>query len=233
MIIDNLPSLTARYASEAFNFMLDERHLRHSSVWSTIFRDDKWATIATTLGFHPLLFGDDLYGLFDSPTQPAYIALLTGDKSGKLLPYREALLSSLKSHSRDEKNNISFHESRIILNVSAVLDSTFLTTLAPGRLFSYKSDSQLRSACLYWQDNEYMLRPVRSVDVVGRGGRASSLESVSFICGVHMPYPDETGLSQRQQFCFRHPECPIVYTLLPAGRLYDGRNIVGWMIDGE
>jgi hypothetical protein len=233
MVVEHLPSLTGRHAAEIFHFPLNERHQRHSGILSEIFQTNQWAEIATGLGHTPFVFGDDLHGIFEDLTQPAYIALLTGDKSGKLLPYRDVFLSSLKPHSRNDKNEISFRKSRIILNVSAVLDSTFLTMLAPARLFSYSNDYQLRSGCLYWQDEEYALHTVTSIDVVGNGGRASTLESVSSICGVYMPYPKERSLSNRQQFCFQHPKCPMVYTLLPPGSNYNGRNILGWMLGGE
>ena len=233
MVVHELSSLTGRHAAEVFGFGIEEAHQRHSGVWSEIIETKEWMSIATGLGYAPFLFGDDLHSLFDDPMQPAYIALLTGDKSGKLLQYRDVLLSSLRSHSRNDKNEISFHDSRIILDVSAVLDGTFLTTLTPARLFSHGDDNQLRSACLYWQDEEYALRTVKSIHVVGNGGRASTLESVSSICGVSMPHPKETGLSHRLQFCFQHPNCPMVYTLLPAGSHYNGRNILGWRLGGD
>ena len=228
-----LPLLTGKHTAEIFGFQVEERLQRHSGILNLIFETSKRATVVTNMGFAPFLFGDDLHQLFDNPKQVAYTALLTGDKSGKLLPYRDLLLTSLKSHTRNGKNEIFSRDSQIIVNVSAVLESTFLTTLAPAPLFSYDDNNQLRSACLYWQDEEYALRIVSFIDVVGNGGRASTLESISSICGVSMPYPKELGLSHRQQFCFKHPNCPMVYTLLPAGSHYNGRNILGWRLNGD
>lgn len=233
IVVDELSSLTGRHAAKAFGFQLQERHWRHSSILNEIFETNEWAEIARDLGYAPFLFGDGLRGLFEDPKQPAYITLLTGDKSGLLLQYRDVFLSSLRSHVRNDKNEISFCNSRIILNVSAVLESTFITTLTPARLFSYDNNNRLQSACLYWQDKEYALHTVRSIDVVGNGGRASTLESISSICGVSMPHPEEVGLSHRQQFCFQHPNCPMVYTLLAAGSRYNGRNILGWRLGGD
>lgn len=231
-VVEDLPSLTGRHTAKIFGFLLSEKHQRHSGILNKIFETNEWASIVTDLGYAPFVFGDDLHRLFEDPKQAAYIALLTGDKSGKLLQHRDSLLSSLRAHSRNGKNEIFFHHSRIILNVTDALESAFLTTLAPARLFSYSDENQLRSACLYWQDNEYALHNVTSNDVVGAGGRASTLESISSICGVSMPHPKKMGLSHRQQFRFQHPKCPMVYTLLPPGTNYNGRNILGWRLGG-
>ena len=179
------------------------------------------------------MIGDGLHNLFNNQEQPAYLTLLTGDKSWKLLRYRDIFLSSLQAHSQKDENEIVFHGSRIILNVTDALYNTFRTTLIPGQLFSYGDDTQLRSACLYWQDKEYALREINSNDVVGAMGRPPNLDWILSICGITMPHPNEMGLSYRRQFCFQHPNCLIVYTLLPAGSRYNGRNILGWELGGD
>jgi hypothetical protein len=132
--------------------------------------------------------GDGLHDLFNDPKQPAYVALLTGDKSGKLGHCKESLISSLKPHTRNEKDEIVFHDSNIILNITDALYSTFFTTLTPERLFSCCDDNQLRTACLYWQDRNYAVRTVESNSIIGPRGRASTLESVSSICRISLPY---------------------------------------------
>jgi hypothetical protein len=54
--------------------------------------------------------GEGLHDLFNDPKQPAYVAVLTGDKSGKLGHCKESLISSLKPHTRNEKDEIVFHD---------------------------------------------------------------------------------------------------------------------------
>jgi hypothetical protein len=228
IVVDDLPSLAGRHAAEILGFGLEEGHQRHSNIWNELFKTYEWALSVIELGFNPFLVGDDLYGLFNDPKEPAYIALLTGDKSGKLGYCKDRLISSLRPHSRNEKDDIVFHESGIVLNVTDALYSTFFTTLTPKRLSSYCDDTQLWSAWLYWQDKEYALRTVKSNSIVGTGDRASTLESVSSVYRISLPHPREMRLSHRRQYCFQYPSCPIVYTHLPAGCKYNGHNILGW-----
>jgi hypothetical protein len=231
IIVDYLPSLTGRYAAEVFGFQLQDQHQRHSNIWNKIFETKEWTSTVTELDFNPFLVGDGLHNLYNDPDQPAYIALLTGDKSGKLGHCKESLISSLRPHTRNEKDEIVFHDSKIILNITDALYSTFFTVLTPKRLFSCYDDNKLRTACLYWQDEEYALRTVESNSIVGAGGRASSLDTVSFICGISLPHPKEMGVLHRRQYCFQHPTCPTVHAHLPEGRRYNGRNILGWELD--
>jgi hypothetical protein len=229
MVIHDLPSLTGRYAAEVFGFELEERHQKHSSVWNKILKDDEeWTSIGTKRGLNPILVGDGLHDLYEDPEQPAYLALLTGDKTGIIRHDKTKLLASLRAHHRNEKREIVFHESNIILNIDEAIYNPFFITLSPKRLFSHHRHNRLRSASLYWQDDEHALRTIGPDDIVGNGERASTLHDVSLICGITLTHPEEMTLRQRRQQCFQHPNCPPAYPLCPIGYKFNGDNILGW-----
>lgn len=222
MVVDELPSLTGRHAAEAFSFRLDERRQKHSAIWNEIFaRDEGW-------GINFILVGDDLRDLMEDPKHPASIALLTGDRAGRIRSDKARLLLSLREHHLNDKGEVVFHNSNIVLNIDDVLYSTFFTILTPRKLFSCDEDGSPRSSCLYWQDYEFTLREIKNVDIIGKGGRACTLENVSFICGLTLPHPREMSLNHRHQHLFQHPDCPLAYTHLPQGCNYNGHNILGW-----
>jgi hypothetical protein len=138
---DYVPSLTGRHAAEVFSFQLEVQYQRHSNIWNELIETNGWTSTVTELGFNPFLVGDGLHDLFNDPKQLAYIALLTGDKSRKLGHCKYSLISSLKPHSRNEKDEIVFRDSNIILNITDALYSTFFTTLTLKRLFSFCDDN--------------------------------------------------------------------------------------------
>ena len=233
MVIEHLPSLTGRHAATAFNFKLAERHQRHSDIWSKMIKDEEvWTSIATRQGLNLALVGDDLHSLHYDPMNPAYIALVTGDKHGNIRHDRTKLLMSLRAHHWNENNEIVFDESNITLNVDEALHNPFMVTLSPKKLFSYRHGS-LRSASLYWKDSRYALRTIGPDDIVGIGERTSTLQDISLICGITLTHPEETALRQRHQQCFQHPNCPPASPICPVGYRYNGDNILGWDWDDE
>lgn len=232
MIVDHLPSLHGRHAAQALQFKLTERHQSHSEIWSKIFKDHIWTSIATRQGLNPVLLGDDLHSLYRDPMLPAYLVLLTADRTGNIQHDKVKLLASLRPHHWNENSDIVFEESSIILNISGALHNSFIINLYPRKLFSYQH-GQLRAASLYWQDSRYELRTIGSDDVVGIGEQASSLQDISLICGITLTHPQETPLRQRHQQCFQHPDCPAVYPICPPGYQYFGNNILGWDWDQD
>jgi hypothetical protein len=227
MVVEELPSLTGRHAAQAFRFKLGERHQKHSAVWNEIFAcDGLW-----DINF--ILVGDDLRHLIENSKHPASIALLTGDKTGKIRSDQARFMSSLREHHLNEKREVVFHNSNIVLNVDDVLYSTFFTVLTPSNLFSCDENGLPRSSCVYWQDREFTLREIKAEDIVGRGGRACTLENVSYICGITLTHPREMSLKNRHQHLFQHPDCPLVYTHLPYGCNYNGHNILGWELGDD
>jgi hypothetical protein len=137
------------------------------------------------------------------------------------------LLESLKPHCWNENKEIVFEKSNITLNIDEALYSPFIVTLFPEKLFSYRQ-GQLRSASLYWEDDQYALRAIGPDHIAGIEERKFTLQSVSLICGITLQHPKETVSIQRHQQCFQHPECPSVHPICPSGRRYDGYNIIGW-----
>ena len=99
MVIDYLPSLTGRHASQAFNFQLTQQHWRHSNIWNQIIKDkETWTSIAMQQGLNFFLVGDDLYSLYRDLMHKAYIALLTRDKIRNIRHEKTKLLASLRAY---------------------------------------------------------------------------------------------------------------------------------------
>ncbi|PMD60257.1 uncharacterized protein K444DRAFT_528693 [Hyaloscypha bicolor E] len=226
MVIEYLPSLTGKYAAQAFGFKLEEQHEKHAGVWDRIIREeDAWTPIAIRQGLNPVLIGDGLHTLFNDPTQPAYICLSTGDKTRNIRHDQTKLLASLREHHFNENGEVVFHDSKIILNIDEALYNPFFVTLTPKRLFSCRNN-RLCSASLYWADSQYALRTIGPDDIVGIGEKVSTLKDVSHICGITLTHPTEMALRQRHQQCFQHPSCPPTYPVLSLE--YNGDNMLGW-----
>jgi hypothetical protein len=227
IVLEDLPSLTGKYAADAFGFALEPRHQRHSSIWDLILKpDEDWTPLAVEMGLLPFLVGSDLYKVEEGSTEPAFLVLLTGTETGSIRQYRDKLLSSLRPHDLENGEEIVFKNSNIVLNVVDALYNTFFTTLDPRRLFSYE-EGELRSACLYWKDSDYALRPVGCSDIVGIGGLTPTLESVSYICGITFKAPDNIS-GPCYQKCFVHQKCPPAYPIYPSGSTYRRNNTLGW-----
>jgi hypothetical protein len=228
-VIDRLPSLTGRYAADVFGFKLQERHKKHSDLLRLIIRDDeKWTAIARRLGLELTLVGDALHALYHDPTQPAYLALLTGDKTKTIRHDKTKLFAALQPHSRGKNNEVVFDKSRIVLSIDEAIYNPFFVTLDPKRLFGYGEDGKLRSASLYLEDREYAVRAIREPDIVGVGDRASTLKDVSLICGITLTHPKEVKMKQRYQQCFQRIDCPVAFPLCPDLYVFNGDNILGW-----
>jgi hypothetical protein len=211
MVIEHLPSLTGRHTAQEFKVGMTDQHYRHSSIWKMIIKDEEeWTSAATKRGLNPVLIGDGLHGLFNDPKQPAYLALVTGDNSGDIRYEKAKLLSSLRAYDWSGPGEIVFRESNITLNIGEALWCPEFVSLVPEKLFSCQ-DTGLRSASLYWKDNEYALRTIGADDIVGIGERVSNLQDISHICGITLTHPKEMELGGRWQQRFEHPIRPKVY----------------------
>jgi hypothetical protein len=228
-VIDGLPSLTGRYAADVFQFTLQAQHKKHSDILKLIIRDDEsWTLIARRLGLRLALLGDDLHALYNDPTLPAYLALLTGDNTKSIRHDKTKLFKALQPHHRNENNEVVFANSRIILSVDEAVYNPFFVTLDPKRLFGYGDDKKLRSASLYLEDRQYALRTIQEPDIVGVGDGVLSLRDVSDICGVTLTHPREVEMKRRYQQCFQSRNCLLVFPLCPVGYRFNGDNILGW-----
>jgi acyl-coenzyme A thioesterase PaaI-like protein len=187
MVIGDLPSLSGSNAAEAFGFRLQERHRKHSDILKNIFRlDEKWTAIARRQGIKLVLVGDNLHALYNDPMQPAYLALVAGDKTKTIRHDIARLLAALRPYKLNKKNEIVFHESRIVLNIDDAIHNPFFITATPKKLFGYCEQGKLRSASLYLQDSEYSLRTIRQDDIVGAGARISTLQDVTSEMGTRI-----------------------------------------------
>lgn len=228
MVLKDVPSLTGKHAADALGFTLEPRHQRHSSIWDLILKpDEDWTSFVEDMGLLPFLAGHDLRKIKPGVTEPAFIVLLTGDETGNVRHHRDRLLSSLQPHHLRNRQEVVFKNSNIVMNVVDALYSTFFTTLDPSKLFSYE-EGELRSACLYWKDEEYALHHIGNGDIVGIGGPAPTIESVSYICGIMFKLPGKFSQGLYYQKCFVHEKCPAAYPIYPNGGIYDRNNTVGW-----
>lgn len=233
-VIDGLPSLTGRHAADAFGFGLSQQHLKHSAILKHIFYDhEKWTSIVRRMGLNTILVGDDLHLLYDDPMQPAYLALLTGDRTKTIRHNKSKLMAALRPHSLNKYNEIVFIHSKIILNIEEAIHNPFYVTLTPAKLFAYGKDRQLRSASLYLWDNEYAVRTIELQDIVGSAEKISEIRDVSLICGITLSHPKELKLRRRYQQCFQHMDCPTSFPISPAEYKFNGDNMLGWRLEGE
>lgn len=223
-VLQDLPSFTGSKAAEVLDFKLHDRERKHSDIWKHVFRDEKWCLIVKRQGLNPILVGDDLHKLYDDPQQSAYIALLTGDNTRNIRHEKSKLLASLKPHDLNEKNEIVFRDSRIVLNIEEPLNNPFFVSLSPKKLFA-SQHNEPRSASLYWKDSENLLRAIGPSDIVGLGKGPFVLQDVSVLCCITLTYPKEMSL--RRQFCFQDSDSPAANLLCPSGYCSKG-NILGW-----
>lgn len=210
IVIKDLPTLSARFAARVFNFDLVPQQQKHSNVWSAILKTENWTSLATIMGLNPALVGQNLHNLYDCEDtrngQPAYIVLVTGDSSGDIRFYKQILLDSLRPHTfNNETNEVAFKNLNITLNIDDAISCSELISLQPKKLFSYQY-KRLRSACLYWQDDRYALYDIGADDIIGIGRKVHTLKSVSLVCGLTLPYSENSLIPHLQ--CFRDPECP-------------------------
>jgi hypothetical protein len=227
-----LPSLSAGFAARVFNFHLLPWQQKHSNVWSAIFQNENWTSLATSQGLNPVLVGQNLHNLYDCKdirnAKPAYIVLVTGDNSGDIRYHQQILLDSLRPHIFNKKTNeVVFKNSNITLNIDDAIRCPELISLEPKRLFSYRY-KRLRSACLYWQDDHYALYDIGEEDIIGISRRAHTLKSVSLVCGLTLPHSKNSSIPHQQELqqCFLDPKCP---PILPIGHYDRGRCILlGW-----
>ena len=98
----DLPTLSARFAACMFNFSLVLQQQKHSNVQSAILENENWSLIAASQGLNPVLVGQNLHNLYDCEdtrnAKPAYIVLVTGDKSGDIRFNKQVLLDSFRPH---------------------------------------------------------------------------------------------------------------------------------------
>lgn len=125
-IMDEMPSLTARYAARVFKFRLRSPQRNHSRVWDNIFQNQMWLNQITSIGINPILIGKDLNVLYhnnkkiESMDLTLIVYLDTQTKS-KLGLSDSIFLDSLRPHKVNKKTGEIKFESGITLNASHVL----------------------------------------------------------------------------------------------------------------
>jgi hypothetical protein len=195
-----------------------------SKIRSAIFQDETWTKIASTQGLNPVLIGQELHKLNESmvtgKTDKSYIVLVTGDKSGDIVFYKQAFLDSLRRpHVFDaHANEVVFTDSNITLNVEDVMHNPECISMDPRRLF-FPTPELVCSASLYLHDSYHAVRKIEPEDIVGIGGKAPTLENASMVCGI-------TLKGQQFQQCFLNPKCGPIRPIPYVG--YNEDICLGW-----
>jgi hypothetical protein len=197
-ITPHLPSLSTRYAARILSFGLWPSQESHSGVWDAIFEDTSWINQAIIdFNVNPVLIGQ-----INNNNKSAYLTLVVRDNPGDLRFRKKQFLKSLRGHPRlNKKYEVHFPSSNITLNVADVVGSFDVIPVDTKRLFSYRHKN-LQSAYLLWNDPEHKVRIIDSEDIVGIGGKALTLKSVSFICGLSITFSDD----HREQYVFETPK---------------------------
>ncbi len=195
-----LTSLSLRHAAMVLGFNLSPLQEEHSRVWDAIFEDPSWVYQAIIdLKVKPVLIGQNLHNYINGTDKSVYLTLVIRDKDGVLRFRKDSFLKSLRDRPLlNSKNEVYFPSSNITLNVADIVIAPEIISVDTKRLFSYRHQS-LKSAYLLWDDPEYKFRTIHSEDIVGIGGKASTLTSVSFICGLSVTFSDHF----REQYVFQ------------------------------
>ncbi|KFZ16136.1 hypothetical protein V501_02385 [Pseudogymnoascus sp. VKM F-4519 (FW-2642)] len=188
----------------------------HDRVWDKIFPTKEWVSIATDMGLVPILVGHDVSRVYNNTFQPpAYfnylseilnICLVTGDFSGELAKQKDLLIKCLgidnkKRRLYDSVGTVILEDVGISLNIKNALGPREIIPTDVKDLFSKDSVS---SAALFWGD--YSLRTIGPDDVVGVGGRASSLDSIAHCCAIELTHPNMKQISgTRWNQIFQNP----------------------------
>ncbi|OJD09512.1 hypothetical protein ACJ73_10260 [Blastomyces percursus] len=202
---------------------------KHSKVWSMIFRDQRWLSIAMTeFGLNPVLVGSNIHTYYhhhdNTEIVPGYMALIVGDPSGDLSYEKQLLLNSLQPHTfNSHTGEAKLISSGITLNLTESLNSEEWVTMdSPQMLFSYKK-KKLQSSYLCWHDDN-RLRTISSKDVVGMGGKASKLQDISDYCGISLRLPRNYSVQYLVKSRHQTPR------VVPIGEDQD-EQILGWTTD--
>jgi hypothetical protein len=201
-ITPHLPSLSTRYAARILSFGLWPSQESHSGVWDAIFEDTSWINQAIIdFKVNPVLIGQNLHNCVNSNNKSAYLTLVIRDNLGDLRFPIDTFLESLRGRpGLNKKHEVYFPSSNITLNVADVVLSSEIIPVDTKRLFSYRYKN-LESAYLLWNDPEHKVRIIDSEHIVGIGGRAFTLKSVSFICGLSITFSDH----HREQYVLETP----------------------------
>jgi hypothetical protein len=208
MVIEYLPSLSGRYVAEVFGFKLEERHQKHADVWHSMFREkDTWTLIAIRQGLNPFVVGDGLHTLYNDPKQPAYLCLLTGDKTRNIRHDKMKLLTSLREHHFNENGEVVFHDSKIILNIEEALYNPFFITSTPEKLFSCQKN-RLRSASLYYTDSQYALQEIGPGNIIGIRQQVSTFARCIFYMWHYSETPKRDVIKAKASAVFSASKLP-------------------------
>ena len=200
---------------------------RHDLLWDILFPKKEWLSVASEMGLIPALVGYGVSKCYHGSCKPAYIVLVTGDYSGDLREQRKLLLDCLKLDNKKRWFNRKTHE--VVLeefNITLNIEDAYLSPenirMDPTKLFA---QDRVASAALFWGD--YNLRKIGPDDVVGIGGRALDLESLTSWCAIELTHPKMRVIEgARWNQGFENPHRPLNVT--PIGGT--ARFIEGWML---
>ncbi|PVH67411.1 hypothetical protein DL98DRAFT_315242 [Cadophora sp. DSE1049] len=150
-------------------------------TWSELFKEDnKWIANLLKHGFRPILVGHDLNDVDRDSHKPLYITLITDDWFDDCYE-PELLLDSLKSQDFDNnKYEVTFKDSNIILNINGPYRSGETISVNPRNIIAKESVS---TTSLTWGNHN--LHQISHKDVVSIGTvNKNNFESVDTICAI-------------------------------------------------
>ncbi|KAL8801730.1 MAG: hypothetical protein Q9182_004269 [Xanthomendoza sp. 2 TL-2023] len=204
-VAENLLNFDARQAAGPLEFRLQhENRLKHANVWSAIFRDSRWATSVISQGMMPLLIGMDLSAIYNGQAatdRRFFVALcLLNQPSGYKINSSDFLASLKRPYDHNEsRNEITFEDSGMILNVENVWHNTSIVELEGERLF-LPEGVVTRSGYLLWRDPDYEVKRIDRSDCISPrpvgGGRPGiwMLRIVDSVRGDHSIHFIKPGL---------------------------------------
>jgi hypothetical protein len=216
-----LPEMSPRVLVRTFHFRLGIRpkEFRYSYVWDTIFKDYKWLTRMTEMGYNPVLVGTDLEAIYNADKNNAnndaqiFLMLLGGEgwsQRDSTAP-DPVLLDSIRPFKRVSKYNPDIYEqqaeevvilgSNIRLSIRDISNryAACVTLSRPERLFQYCNG--LYSNCLYWKDEHHSLRMLGPEDILALPDRpddwgmplntlcSKGTRAVANLCSVKLRHP--------------------------------------------
>ena len=195
-----LSPLSAFQTADVFGVSLGvPRQSNHSRTWYRIFQKDTWALKATEMNINLVLLGPQLHYTFADITvrQPGAISMVLyyTDRTQRFTQYNKSNPSSffdcLVDYEYDEvKQEITFKDGSI-LNMANVFCQSDWAQIEPNptRLFPVQTEI-LRSYYMFWYNEDFALRIFGPEDIVGIGGKATSFDQITWICGLQMTLPN-------------------------------------------
>lgn len=201
VIVQDLPSFTAKSAAKVFHFNLGNRkQASHGGVWKLVFRNQAWADKALNAGLNPKLISSGLKALYDQRFyKPAYICICPNGWSPSFLASQEnrsLFFQCLQPHTGEQSSSEVIVKNGITLNFSALFNEDAATVyVKPTKVLSERSGIVLHTYVMFWDDKAYNLRELDSTSwdvTMGAGMKPREDWSTWFKSTLRVTNPDDS-----------------------------------------